>query len=464
MNPRKKIQTRKTSKKANQKMNTRTNNSVEVRQWERDLFDKITGRKYQKKEMEPTISIPHPEDEVTKEDLNKLVALSETSDNETITKTTDNAVYLPAFRSLIGPDTNGTIETSMRELEEKEDQYECKDCKLRFENKNNLRDHVCNTQEGEEMKGALIAKEDKLNNEPENLIVINTDEEKEINDNTFPYKCPICDKQEKNKALMQLHKENTHADQKRLPYEEWISQFISENQITNSCKDINNLKTHLKIEYKGDWIRWDLIRCTKCDSPTVCHKRPINEDCEQALKHLNCDADNEKCVKGIFHQGDIRKMERTVKKNELFENMDKVLRGIAKEAADEFVKEEENIMKRLEDEPEKHLEISKEKVSLKRCGDCGIQLTITHKKEECANILQHMLNKDETNNLRVKNEYIEEKIRYLHQMLIKDETNNLRVKNKYIEEKIRLGEKFTKIIGKYRITKEPPVKNEINKK
>ena len=38
--------------------------------------------------MEPTISIPHPEDEVTNEDLNKLVALSETSDDETITKTT----------------------------------------------------------------------------------------------------------------------------------------------------------------------------------------------------------------------------------------------------------------------------------------------------------------------------------------------------------------------------------------
>ena len=89
--------------------------------------------------------------------------------------------------------------------------------------------------------------------------------------------------------------------------------------------------------------------------------------------------------------------------------MVKVLRGIVKEAADESVKEEENIMKRLEDEPEKHLEISKEKVSLKRCGDCGIQLTITHKKEECAYILQHMLNKDETNKLILKNEYMEKK-------------------------------------------------------
>ena len=48
------------------------------------------------------------------------------------------------------------------------------------------------------------------------------DKQKEVNDNKFPYKCPICDKQEKNKALMQLHKENTHADQKRVPYEEWI--------------------------------------------------------------------------------------------------------------------------------------------------------------------------------------------------------------------------------------------------
>ena len=53
----------------------------------------------------------------------------------------------------------------------------------------------------------------------------------------------------------------------------------------------------------------------------MCHKKPINEGCEQALKHLNCDEDNEKCAKGIFHQGDTRKMERTVKKNELFEKM-----------------------------------------------------------------------------------------------------------------------------------------------
>ena len=82
MNPRRKIQGRKTSKKANRLMNSiqfKTNNSVEIEQWERDLADRIFGKRCQEKEVEPTISIPHPEDEDTNEDPNKLVELSETS-------------------------------------------------------------------------------------------------------------------------------------------------------------------------------------------------------------------------------------------------------------------------------------------------------------------------------------------------------------------------------------------------
>ena len=82
MNPKEKIQGRKTSKKANRK----TKNSVEITQWERDIADKIIGQRCQKKEVEPTISIPHPEDEVTKKDLNKLVELHETSDDEKLRK------------------------------------------------------------------------------------------------------------------------------------------------------------------------------------------------------------------------------------------------------------------------------------------------------------------------------------------------------------------------------------------
>ena len=38
------------------------------------------------------------------------------------------------------------------------------------------------------MKGAIIAKEDKLNNEPENLIVINTDKEKKLSLSEKMYK------------------------------------------------------------------------------------------------------------------------------------------------------------------------------------------------------------------------------------------------------------------------------------
>ena len=80
MNPKEKIQGRKTSKKANRK----TKNSVEITQWEKDKLwaDKIINQRCQKKELEPTISIPHPEDEVTKKDLSKLVELHETSDDE----------------------------------------------------------------------------------------------------------------------------------------------------------------------------------------------------------------------------------------------------------------------------------------------------------------------------------------------------------------------------------------------
>ena len=44
------------------------------------------------------------------------------------------------------PDTNDITETSERELKVKEDQYECKECKLKLENEKNLRDHVCKTQ------------------------------------------------------------------------------------------------------------------------------------------------------------------------------------------------------------------------------------------------------------------------------------------------------------------------------
>ena len=90
---------------------------------------------------------------------------------------------------------------------------ECKDCKLKSENKNNLRNHVCNTQKklksitdheahrqsndnkenakvkvDDEIK-ALIAKEEEKDKETENLIVINTDEEKKLNNNTIPEKC-----------------------------------------------------------------------------------------------------------------------------------------------------------------------------------------------------------------------------------------------------------------------------------
>ena len=243
--------------------------------------------KLQKKEVEPTFSIQHPEDEATNEDLNKLVELSETSDNETVRMPESGQACekeTNAEPKEVVPDYSDITENRKRELKVKEDQYECKDCKLKSENKNNLRHHVCNTQKklkfitdheanrqsndnkeyakltvDDEMKGALFAKEDEKDKKPENLIVINTDEEKKLNDNTIPDRCPICDQEEKDNALMQLHKENTHADQKRLSYEERISQFISENQIKNSCKDINNLKTHLKIEYKEDRICWDFI-------------------------------------------------------------------------------------------------------------------------------------------------------------------------------------------------------------
>ena len=43
-----------------------------------------------------------------------------------------------------GPGTSDSIENSTHE---KEYQYECKHCKLRFENENNLTGHICNIQE-----------------------------------------------------------------------------------------------------------------------------------------------------------------------------------------------------------------------------------------------------------------------------------------------------------------------------
>ena len=41
---------------------------------------------------------------------------------------------------------NNITKTSIKELKVKEDQYECKDCNMKLENKNNLRNHICNTQ------------------------------------------------------------------------------------------------------------------------------------------------------------------------------------------------------------------------------------------------------------------------------------------------------------------------------
>ena len=77
-----------------------TNYSVEIEQWERDLADRIFGQRCQEKKVKPTFSIQHPEDEATKEDLNKQARKKET-----------NAEQKEAV-----PDT---IETSMREIKEK---------------------------------------------------------------------------------------------------------------------------------------------------------------------------------------------------------------------------------------------------------------------------------------------------------------------------------------------------------
>ena len=133
MNPKRKIQGRKTSKKANRKMNLK---------WERDLVNRVLGPR-------PTFSSQHPEDEATNEDLNELVELSETSDDETIRMPESGEACEKETNGEpkeVVPDHSDITETSERELKVKEDQYECKDCKLKSENKNNLRNHVCNTQ------------------------------------------------------------------------------------------------------------------------------------------------------------------------------------------------------------------------------------------------------------------------------------------------------------------------------
>ena len=148
-----KIQGRKTSKKANRKMNLK---------WERDLVNRVLGPR-------PTFSIQHPEDEATNEDLNELVELSETSDDETIRMPESGEACekeTNAEPKEVVPDPSDITEKSERELKVKEDQYECKDCKLRFQNKNYLRGHICKTHEGDEIKGALIAKEEEKDNEP----------------------------------------------------------------------------------------------------------------------------------------------------------------------------------------------------------------------------------------------------------------------------------------------------------
>ena len=90
MNPREKIQNKKSSKKSNKKKDS--------------------------------------EREVKNENLNKTDEQSEMMNEE----------ILRSARKI------------MRELNEKEDQYECIDCKLRFANQNILKDHVCNNQEDEE--------------------------------------------------------------------------------------------------------------------------------------------------------------------------------------------------------------------------------------------------------------------------------------------------------------------------
>ena len=246
MNPRGKIQNRKTSKKANRKMNSiqlKTNNSVEIEQWERDLADRIFGKRCQEKEVEPTFSIQHPEDEATKEDLNKQAEEKET-----------NAEQKEAV-----PDI---IETSMREIKEKEDQYKCNDCKIRFENKNNLRDHVCNTQEDEEKEARKLPEsgeageeeknseakeavhnpsgitENKLNNEPENLIVINTDKEKELS---------LFEKMDKIEAVIVdvINQE-----------EEYITQLLQ-----------NEPQKYVEIEAEDCF----LVLCKDCTMPLIVH-------------------------------------------------------------------------------------------------------------------------------------------------------------------------------------------------
>ena len=85
------------------------------------LVEKVRSlMKLQKKEVEPTIPIPHHEVCANKEDLIKLVELSGTRDGETITKMTESSEVGEKETNAIPKEAvPDTIETSVRELKEK---------------------------------------------------------------------------------------------------------------------------------------------------------------------------------------------------------------------------------------------------------------------------------------------------------------------------------------------------------
>ena len=122
MNPRRKIQNKKSSKKSNQKTHAKTNavsNRMQIEREDDQFHEKMHSQPWYLE-----LKKKDSEREVKNENLNKPDEQSEIMNEE----------ILRSARKI------------MRELNEKENQYECKLCKLRFENKNNLRDHICNTQ------------------------------------------------------------------------------------------------------------------------------------------------------------------------------------------------------------------------------------------------------------------------------------------------------------------------------
>ena len=75
-----------------------------------------------------------------------------------------------------------------------------------------------------------------------------------------------------------------------------VSEMIDEDVLKATCQDVRKFQNHYKLktteiavfddedsqtEEDNDEEKGQFSKCTKCNKPTICHKKPINNKCDK---------------------------------------------------------------------------------------------------------------------------------------------------------------------------------------